>query len=161
MFEWWDFDRSAVSTQMYRKQSKAEVSNSRERTSDVRRCGRSKEGKLGEGQAEPEGSRPAGSRERKTFHWRMPQAKGHQSPRGGLSKHPEHSPCEDGHIPQLLSLGIKLHDFETGFQSVQSLEARINRNPTRDWSALGRGAPGLWNPNLWANNNYRRMGLGS
>lgn len=55
---------------------------------------------------------------------------------------------KDRNIPQVLSLEIKYLYFETGFQSIQFLEPQINRNPTRDWSALGLRAAGLRNPNL-------------
>lgn len=71
------------------KQSQAKITNSREGTSGdwqkLRRCGRSKEGKLSVSQTELEGTRTRVSGGRKTFQWRMPQAKGQQSFKGGLS----------------------------------------------------------------------------
>lgn len=57
---------------------------------NVRRYWRFKEGKLSVGQKED--TRIVVSGERKTFHRRMPQAKGHQSLKGGLSNYPGHSP---------------------------------------------------------------------
>lgn len=56
------------------------------------RSERSKEGKLSVGQTEPKGTKIVDSGERKTFHWRMPQAKGHQSLKGSLSNYPGHGP---------------------------------------------------------------------
>lgn len=53
---------------------------------NMRRGGRSEQGKLEE-------TRVVVSGERTTFHWRIPQAKGHQSLKGGhLSNYPEHGP---------------------------------------------------------------------
>lgn len=65
---------------------------------NMRRCWRSKEGKLSVGQRE--GIRIAVSGEGKTLHWRRPQAEGHQHLKGQRSNYPGHSPARgEEHSP--------------------------------------------------------------
>lgn len=95
---------------------------------NVRRYWRSKEGKLSVGQRED--TKIVVSGERKTFHWRMPQAKDTRASKEDYQIIQGTAQLQDRGIPQLLPLEIKLHYCEIRFQSVQSLEPQIKRNPT-------------------------------
>lgn len=88
------------------------------------------------------------SGERKAFHWRMPRQRDTRASKEDYQIIQGTAQLEDRSVPQLLSLEIKLHYFEIRFQSVQSLEPQIKRNPTGGCSALGHEAAGFRNANL-------------